>query len=498
LIIACAAFEQALGQRDKAARRLDGAIAGAEARSGERVSLLIAKLMDQFFLREFGGMVEWGERAVDASREIDDVSLRAAALGSLVMAYALAGRVPEAEEIRAEVVPMIESMSDEQLAIRLDAMGTLSAGEMYIDRFGDAVEHSDRGLRVGRATGRSAFAPTLVPVLGTCAWVLGDVDRGVAVLEESVEVARISRNDLGLAWGLLNLSLAQAVQGDLDAAVQNGVEACALANSLGDSAISGWAGLAHGVALLEAGEGVEALRVLTHDMGGSGAEHIPGGWRAHAAMEITRAAILAGDVETAAAAARSTEETAKRTGLPMARSWAERANAEVLLANGAPAEAAEAAMRAADQAGALGARLDRAACRELAGRALLAADEADRAADQFELAAKEFDECHADYHRDRVELELGRLGRRHSRRSRAASAQGTGLDALTGRELEVASLVVDRLTNAQIAEELFLSEKTIESHLRNIFGKLGASSRVEVARIVERERAGSVRGGGAG
>jgi DNA-binding NarL/FixJ family response regulator len=42
------------------------------------------------------------------------------------------------------------------------------------------------------------------------------------------------------------------------------------------------------------------------------------------------------------------------------------------------------------------------------------------------------------------------------------------------------------MTNAQIAAQLFLSEKTIESHLRNIFGKLGASSRVEVARIMER------------
>ncbi len=106
----------------------------------------------------------------------------------------------------------------------------------------------------------------------------------------------------------------------------------------------------------------------------------------------------------------------------------------------------------------------------------------------WSCAAKELDECNAEHHRDRVELELGKLGRRPSRRSRAAKAEGTGLDSLSGRELEVATLVVDRLTNAQIAEELFLSEKTIESHLRNIFGKLGASSRVEVARIVEQER----------
>jgi ATP/maltotriose-dependent transcriptional regulator MalT len=444
--------------------------------------------MDRFFQREFREMVEWGENAVEVSREVDDVPLRAAAMGSLVMAYALAGRVQEAEAVRAEVVPIIESMSDEDLAIRLDAMGTLSAAEMYIDRFSDAVEHSERGLRVGRATGRAAFAPTLVPVLGTCAWVLGDVDRGVGVLEESAEVARISRNDLGLAWGLLNLSLAQAVQGDVEAAVQNGTEACELASSLGDSAISSWAGLAHGIALLEAGMGDDALRVLTTEMGGSGAEQIPGGWRAHAAMSITRAAILAGDLEIAEAAARGTTESADQTGLPMARSWANRARAELLLAKGEAAEAAQAAVRAADQAGALGARLDRAACRELAGRALLGADETHAATEQFESAAKEYDECHAHHHRDRVELALGKLGRRPSRRSRAAGTKGTGLDSLSGRELEVAALVVDRMTNAQIAEELFLSEKTIESHLRNIFGKLGASSRIEVARIVESQR----------
>ena len=48
--------------------------------------------------------------------------------------------------------------------------------------------------------------------------------------------------------------------------------------------------------------------------------------------------------------------------------------------------------------------------------------------------------------------------------------------------------MTDRKTNKEIAAELFLSEKTIESHLRNIFFKLGVSSRVEVARALEREQ----------
>jgi DNA-binding CsgD family transcriptional regulator len=50
----------------------------------------------------------------------------------------------------------------------------------------------------------------------------------------------------------------------------------------------------------------------------------------------------------------------------------------------------------------------------------------------------------------------------------------------------VARLIVDRRTNAEIAAELFLSGKTVEAHIRNVFRKLDVSSRVEVARAVER------------
>jgi DNA-binding NarL/FixJ family response regulator len=50
----------------------------------------------------------------------------------------------------------------------------------------------------------------------------------------------------------------------------------------------------------------------------------------------------------------------------------------------------------------------------------------------------------------------------------------------------VARLVVDRKTNGEIAAELFLSPKTVEAHLRNIFNKMGVATRVSLARAVER------------
>jgi DNA-binding CsgD family transcriptional regulator len=55
--------------------------------------------------------------------------------------------------------------------------------------------------------------------------------------------------------------------------------------------------------------------------------------------------------------------------------------------------------------------------------------------------------------------------------------------ALTDREAEVLRLVAQGLTNAQAAERLFLSPRTVDFHLRSIYGKLGVSSRAAATRF---------------
>jgi DNA-binding CsgD family transcriptional regulator len=78
----------------------------------------------------------------------------------------------------------------------------------------------------------------------------------------------------------------------------------------------------------------------------------------------------------------------------------------------------------------------------------------------------------------RTRDELGRLGGRRR------------MDDLSPSERRVAELVAEGRTNREIASALFLSERTVASHLTHVYGKLGIRSRTELARhLAQVERA---------
>lgn len=82
------------------------------------------------------------------------------------------------------------------------------------------------------------------------------------------------------------------------------------------------------------------------------------------------------------------------------------------------------------------------------------------------------------------------LGKRMPRggAATAAAAAGDGLGTLSAREREVAGLVAEGRTNREVAAALYLSAKTVENHMSRIFGKLGVTSRLQVAQAITAPR----------
>ena len=78
---------------------------------------------------------------------------------------------------------------------------------------------------------------------------------------------------------------------------------------------------------------------------------------------------------------------------------------------------------------------------------------------------------------ERARVELRASGQ--TARPRDAST----IDDLTPQELQIAQRVAEGLTNRDIAAQLFLSPRTIDFHLRNVFRKLGLSSRFELVSL---------------
>jgi DNA-binding NarL/FixJ family response regulator/tetratricopeptide (TPR) repeat protein len=486
LIGACAGVEQMLGHHEEAHARLTAALSGLEeASSAHAVELMLHLAAGDFYRMDYERMRDWGERALGLAPTIDE-TLTAASLAVLAVAGAFMGPVPDAEAYRSEAAALADARSDDELSDRLDALTNLSAADLYLHRYDDAARHANRGLAIARSTGRGEVAPFLIPVLVTVLHVTGRVGEAAELLDEAIEAARLMGSEEALGWNLLSRGYVAVVAGDLELALSVAQESVEVTRELDDRLVSTNARWALASALLEAGQPGRAIDELMAAAGGEELPRIPQPWRAHYFELLTRCRLASGRPMEAEETASRAADMAGRVGLTAATAMAECAGAAVALANGDHSAAADRALAAAAGAEDSGARVEAARARTLAGRALAAAGKRDRAADELEQAAAELGACRARRYREEAEHELRKLGRRFARRTRERRPDGQGLETLTEREIEVARLVVDRRTNPEIARALFLSEKTVETHMRNIFRKLDVSSRADVARTLER------------
>jgi DNA-binding CsgD family transcriptional regulator len=87
--------------------------------------------------------------------------------------------------------------------------------------------------------------------------------------------------------------------------------------------------------------------------------------------------------------------------------------------------------------------------------------------------------------RDRLLARLRGLGIRRGSRQ-AHRTQASGWAALTATERRITDLICDGLTNREIAARLYISPRTVQSHVSHVLEKTGLRSRVEVAAAAPR------------
>ncbi|MGH3098163.1 MAG: helix-turn-helix transcriptional regulator [Streptosporangiales bacterium] len=198
--------------------------------------------------------------------------------------------------------------------------------------------------------------------------------------------------------------------------------------------------------------------------------------------ELVRRLAGAGQHEDAANVAAAVEETAAHSpGVPSVCAAAQHcrglvtSDTEVLLA-------AVAGYRA-------GARpLSRALACEDAAAALVTADRIAEARELLREALTLQEALRANRGAARTAAALRALGvRRGTRTSRTRPEEGW--EALTPTEHKVVALLAQRLSNPEIAERMYLSRRTVETHVSHVLAKLGLRSRLELAAEAERRDA---------
>jgi ATP/maltotriose-dependent transcriptional regulator MalT len=121
--------------------------------------------------------------------------------------------------------------------------------------------------------------------------------------------------------------------------------------------------------------------------------------------------------------------------------------------------------------------LERALTHHAYGRLLRAKGHRQQAVTQLRTAHQLLSSVGAEPFLVRVDADLEAAGIRATDRTRRSTLE------LTDREHDVAVLVAQGMSNPEVAEQLYISRKAVEYHLRNTYGKLGITSRKELRSV---------------
>ncbi len=400
-----------------------------------------------------------------AERLSDPASLAEALATATMSKFLLGAGVDEATLARAL------ALEDPERPARIQFRPTLIAG--FLAFYSGHFDRARALLYPLRDRLRERAAEADLPLLvTTMAWLeccAGDVSAARRLAEEGHEAAMLTESETMAAVSLAFGALAEAYAGQVESSRDRIAAALQATERTGYGISALWAAGALGFLELSLGNASAADQAL-----GPLTELI----ELHGLVEPVRAFFVPDEIEALVElghlgrAERLTEMLAVR-GRELDRPWAlatsGRCRALVLAARGE----LQAALDEIEQALSEHERLPMPV--EL-GRTLLVKGQLERRAKQ-KLAAREsleqalgvFDRLGTPLWAERAQHELARLGLRRATRSE-----------LTDGERRVAELAASGLTNREVAEQLFMSPKTVEANIARVYRKLGIRSRAEL------------------
>lgn len=422
------------------------------------------------------------ERALDTARWRGDAILETKALALAAVGEAYEGETAAALEFAGQAAGLADAMTDGDLAGLCESLARLGWTEVFLEKYADAERHADRGLEIARRSGRIYVMPHLLLCkayvdMQTCrlptAMDLADEAETIARAIDSCELLTFA-----LAFKAQILLLARP-RGDTTglAAAEEAVATAGRSNSWWETLA--WSVL--GASALVTGDPGRARDALLR-AGGDELRRLQPSVRPLLLELLVSANLALGDLDSAQRWAVRAHAEADRLGLPTQRGAALRGQAAVAAHRGDSAAAAQLFAQAAKECARSGATLREAQSLVLGAPSMRAAGDTSRAA--------------AMWHRGHRLASSGGAGllvglAEHLRPVVIGETptDSDELAALTTREREIAQLVAEGLTSQAIATKLYLSRRTVETHVSRVYHKTGVSSRVGLATLVARNGA---------
>jgi DNA-binding CsgD family transcriptional regulator len=422
-------------------------------------------------------------RGAETARRHGDRARQAHALAVSGLGEAYEGNIEDAMRAVGAAAALVDPMTDGELAVDPESLAILGWAELFLERYPDARRHFGRGTAISRHSGHFYVLPHLLLGQGQLAYWSGPLDRAMTLSEEAEEIARHieSRDVLGFALGARAVALAWA---DGQASAKRAIDLAEQAVAIVPPESAWWARTVatfRAVALLLGGDPQGCLRA-TAAAGGDSLAFIQPSLRPVYLDMLTVASAMSGDHAKAREWSEQAEAEAGRLGLAGQRGYALRSRGYLLLASGQHDRATACLHAAAELLGSAGMRVGKAWTLAMAAPSAAAAGHPEQA---LALA------------REARSL-AGIVGSTMILNSANATLESLAIPSspepadplagLTGREREVARLAGTGLSSRDIAAELSVSPRTVDTHLSRIYRKLGLTSRAALASRVSASR----------